>query len=75
MFYKHNKIPNHTVRRKQRVINFSFMLNVFVFYIKLLSFLKCSMARNLSCLPCYVAENDTDEYHSSSDLDDENIPK
>jgi len=51
------------------------MLNVFVFYVQLLSFLKFSMARNLPCLPCYVAENDTDEYHSSSDLDDENIPK
>jgi len=33
------------------------------------------MARNLSCLPCYVAENDTDEYDSSSDLDNENISR
>ncbi|XP_022179596.1 kelch-like protein 2 isoform X2 [Myzus persicae] len=36
--------------------------------------LRCSIARNLPCFPCYVAENDTNEYDSSSDLDNENIP-
>jgi len=37
MFYKHNKTTNHgTVRRTQRVINLSFMLNLFVLYIRLL---------------------------------------
>jgi len=32
------------------------------------------MARSLPCLPCYVAENEPDEYDSSPNLDTENIP-
>lgn len=32
------------------------------------------MARNLPCLSCYVADDETDEYDSSPDLDSENIP-
>lgn len=31
------------------------------------------MARSLPCFSCYVADDETDEYDSSPDLDSENI--